>query len=218
MYHSFLWILKDNSAELMSQVWRTVTYEERFGGFEAEVKFLAQDPKSWGFKQYANIMRLLIKSGKDANSKLKPISPSWGSLELQPKTSGKILCHWAEPWGWPFAWQPRVCCKGLWLVQTTWLIKNPFSGWLQSKSSVLPDAHSGAVDGQEVCYDPLCICGFFFLSFSWNPYAGMFQRLLMKFYALAMTTQQFPGNCNNIVKPVFSEFEGIFPQHFWGLL
>lgn len=60
----------------MSQVWRTVTYEERFGGFEAEVKFLAQDPKSWGFKQYANIMRLLIKSGKDANSKLKPISPS----------------------------------------------------------------------------------------------------------------------------------------------
>lgn len=27
---------------------------------------------------------------------------------------------------------------------------------------MLPDAHSGAVDGQEVCYDPLCICGFFF--------------------------------------------------------
>lgn len=47
-----------------------------FGGFEAEVKFLAQDPKSWGFKQYASIMRLRIKSARVANSELKPISPS----------------------------------------------------------------------------------------------------------------------------------------------
>lgn len=65
--------------------------EERFWGFEGEVEFLAQDRKSWGFKQYANIMRLLIKSGRVANSKLKPISPSRDSLELQPRTSGRIL-------------------------------------------------------------------------------------------------------------------------------
>lgn len=84
--------------ELGSQVWRTLTPRSCFGVSKQKLNFLHKVPRAGVLSAMPGIMRLLIKSGRAASFKLKPISPSRGSLELQPRTGGRILRSWAEPW------------------------------------------------------------------------------------------------------------------------
>lgn len=77
--------------ELGSQVWRTLTRRSCFGVFKQKLNFLHEVPGAGVLSAVPGIMRLLIQSGRAANFKLKPISPSRGSLEPQPRTSGRIL-------------------------------------------------------------------------------------------------------------------------------
>lgn len=110
------WYVMRSPSLLTSVVCRTCLTDtlawnevEVLGVSKQNLNFLHKNPKAGVLSNTTSIMRLGIKSGRVANFKLKPISHEKGSLELQPRTSGRIQWSWAEPWEWPFAWQPSAC-------------------------------------------------------------------------------------------------------------